>query len=331
MGFMTKSNKGKFLTTFPYMKGNLNNSRFTTLSCSIQSNKLKFGRSINIRHYSTVISKRSPELITEFVNKCGFECFYILVVRSNKHKLGESVNLSFSVNLPLNDPELIKNFSELFGSGVLAKRKDYFSFTVKDLASICGKVIPFFSKNILQEEKQLKAFNLLKQAADLMSRKAHTTIEGLNEIKNIKLLMHNVTSSQETRLVLYGSNLSSTVGSPRYTYNERASVKIPNNKRSIFIGILLSDAGLQRVNKGGGARLQFKQKYGQFEYLYSVFFQLSHYCSRGPFVTKAILHNKVHYALTFTTRSLNCITELYDIFYPNKKKIVPKNLYELLT
>lgn len=164
-----------------------------------------------------------------------------------------------------------------------------------------------------------------------MSRKAHSTIEGLNEIKNIKLLMHNRISSPETCLVLYGSNLSSTVGSPRYTYNERALVKIPINKRSIFVGIILSDATLQRLNKGGGARLQFKQKYGQFEYLYLVFFQLSHYCSRGPSVTKAILHNKVHYGLSFTTRSLNCITELYELFYINEKKIVPKNLYELLT
>jgi hypothetical protein len=164
-----------------------------------------------------------------------------------------------------------------------------------------------------------------------MSQKAHTTSEGLNEIKLIKLLMYNTVSSGETGLVLYGSNLSSTVGSPRYTYNERALIKIPLNKRSIFVGILLSDATLQRLNKGGGARLQFKQKYGQFEYLYFVFFQLSHYCSRGPSVTKAILHKKVHYGLSFTTRSLGCITELYELFYQDGKKIVPKNLYELLT
>jgi hypothetical protein len=166
------------------------------------------------------------------------------------------------------------------------------------------------------------------------TKKAHTTSEGLNEgasSKLIKLLMYNTVSSGETGLVLYGSNLSSTVGSPRYTYNERALIKIPLNKRSIFVGILISDATIQRLNKGGGARLQFKQKYGQFEYLYFVFFQLSHYCSRGPSVTKAILHKKVHYGLSFTTRSLGCITELYELFYQDGKKIVPKNLYELLT
>ena len=283
-----------------------------------------------IRQYNTAFSKVSPELITEFVNKYDSDCFSILVVQSKKHKLRESVNLSFSVNLPIYDPQLIKIFSELFDSGVIVKRKDYFNFTVKDFASISEKVIPFFSNDNLQG-KNFKAFNLWKQAADLMSRKVHSTREGLNEIKKIKLLMHNIISSEETRLVLFGSNLSSTVGSPRYTYNERALVKIPLNKRSIFVGIVLSDASLQRLNKGGGARLQFKQKYGQFEYFYFVFFQLSHYCSRGPSVTKAILHKKVHYGLSFTTRSLNCITELYELFYLEKKKIVPKNLYELLT
>lgn len=319
------------------MMGNLNNSSFNALSCLRDNNRLMAARLKFIRPYSTVLSKGGPYLITEFVNKYDYDCFYILVIHSKKHKLGESVNLSFTVNL--HDPELIKILSKFLAGGVIVKRKDYFNFTVKNLASISEKVIPFFSKYNLQGKK-LEAFNLWKQAADLMSRKAHTTTEGLNDIKKLKLLMHNRVISEETSLVLYGSNLSSTVGSPRYTYNERALVKIPFNKRSIFVGIILSDATLQRLDKGGGARLQFKQKYGQFEYFYLVFFQLSHYCSRGPYVTKTILHKKVHYGLGFTTRSLSCITELYKLFYlaPTSdmvtgegKKIVPKNLYELLT
>ncbi len=101
--------------------------------------------------------------------------------------------------------------------------------------------------------------------------------------------------------------------------------------RSVFIGIILSDAAIQKSNVVGDARLQFKQKYSQLEYLYSVFFELSHYCSQSPSVYTTILHKKKHYALSFTTRSLPCITELYDIFYPEGKKIIPNNIYELLT
>lgn len=131
-------------------------------------------------------------------------------------------------------------------------------------------------------------------------------------------------------LVLYGTNLSSTVGSPRYTAFDRNLIKIPSILRPLFIGIIISDAYIQQQYKGD-ARLQFKQTYRHFEYFYSVFFRLSHYCSKGPYVTKTTLHKKVHYGLGFTTRSLACITELYHLWYNGKQKIIPNNIYDLLT
>ena len=152
-----------------------------------------------------------------------------------------------------------------------------------------------------------------------MSKGVHTTIDGLNEIKLIKLLMSNINIKKELSLVLYGTNLSSTVGYLKFSYYERNFIQIPFNKRSIFIGILLSDASLQKINKEGDARLQFKQKYSQFEYLYSVFFQLCHYCSKGPSVNKVSIQKITFYALSFTTRSLPCITELYNLFYPEPR------------
>ena len=154
---MTKGNKVKFLTTFPYTMGNLNNSYFKNFSNIF---KIKPERVINIRRYSTVLYKTSPNSIAEFVNKYDSDCFSILVIRSNKHKLKESVYISFSVNLPFNDSLLIKNFIEFFSCGVLEKRKDYFNFSVKDFTSISTKVIPFFNKYNIQAEKQFKSFNL---------------------------------------------------------------------------------------------------------------------------------------------------------------------------
>jgi LAGLIDADG DNA endonuclease family len=131
-------------------------------------------------------------------------------------------------------------------------------------------------------------------------------------------------------LVVYGTNLSSTVGSPRFSASERNSIKIPNSLKSLFIGIILSDANISKPNKSD-ARLQFKQTYKHFEYFYSVFFRLSHYCSKGPYVTSTIVTKKIHYGLGFTTRTLACITELYDLFYVNNKKIIPSNLFDILT
>ena len=132
-------------------------------------------------------------------------------------------------------------------------------------------------------------------------------------------------------IVLYGSNFSSTVGSPRFNAIRRALIEIPISKISIFIGIIISDAVISKGVENG--RLQFKQKYTKIEYFYYVFFQLSHYCSKGPCIIKTIIHKKVHYSLCFTTRSLPCITELYNLFYDatQSKKIIPNNIFFLLT
>lgn len=131
-------------------------------------------------------------------------------------------------------------------------------------------------------------------------------------------------------LVPYGTIVGSTVGSPRFTKLERMAIKIPNNLLSVFIGIILSDANLSKSNKGD-ARLQFKQTIKHIDYFYFVFFKLSHYCSNVPNTTKTIVQNKEHIGISFTTRSLPCITELYNIFYKENKKIVPYELFDLMT
>ena len=140
----------------------------------------------------------------------------------------------------------------------------------------------------------------------------------------------NYSTFKSKAIVPYGTNLSSTVGFPRFTALDRKSLKIPNSLRSIFIGIIISDANLSKPNKGE-ARLVFKQTIKHIEYLYFVFFKLSHFCSKGPYTTKTLIHKKEHIGLAFTTRTLPCITELYNIFYMHGKKVVPSNLFNLLT
>jgi hypothetical protein len=137
------------------------------------------------------------------------------------------------------------------------------------------------------------------------------------------------------RVVLYGSNLASTVGSPKFSAIERALISIPSvkGKMGVFIGILIAGATLSKGSRGE-ARLQFKQKYREFEYFYSVFFQLSHYCRQGPRAINhgGIIPKKVHYSLRFTTISLPCITSLYSLFYDeNGRKVISNNLVFLLS
>ena len=321
------------------------------------------------RYYTTRPCQENPDWVSEVVNEYNSNCFYISIYKSNKLKLGQGVTFVFYISLL--DEKLIKRLQlALGGCGQILIINDSFIFRVQDSLSINEKIIPFFNKSgpCALLGIKLVAFECLKKVAYLKSERAHTTLEGLNRIKKIIRYIGLASLAESLRtphelceakclslatpselgatpcqqrtlafffarvgfsLVLYGSNLSSTVGFLRYTSIERALIKIPTNKMSVFIGIILSDASLQKGR--GDGRLQFKQKYNQFEYFYSVFFQLSHYCSKGPYVTKAILHKKVHYGLAFTTRSLPCITELYHLFYIEGKKIIPQNLFDLLT
>jgi hypothetical protein len=43
------------------------------------------------------------------------------------------------------------------------------------------------------------------------------------------------------------------------------------------------------------------------------------------------LNGNQYFALQFETRSLPCFTELLYLFYVNKVKVVPENIYEMLT
>ena len=58
---------------------------------------------------------------------------------------------------------------------------------------------------------------------------------------------------------------------------------------------------------------------------------LSHYCNSLPVYRERIRKGKEQCSLEFTTRSLPCFTELYHMFYPDKTKIIPNNIYDLLT
>ena len=132
------------------------------------------------RNYSTV---NYNSKIIELIN--NNDCFYILVFKSNKHKLGEGVSLSFVVNSP--DKFLLNELSKILGvsSANIVVRKTCYSFTVKDFKTITEKVIPFFEMYPLVGIKQNDFLDWCK-VAKLMSNKSHLTIEGLNLIRTIK-------------------------------------------------------------------------------------------------------------------------------------------------
>nr|YP_010608757.1 hypothetical protein PNX16_mgp014 [Drechslerella dactyloides]WAN89837.1 hypothetical protein [Drechslerella dactyloides] len=138
--------------------------------------------------------------------------------------------------------------------------------------------------------------------------------------------------SNSTSLVVWGINLTSSEGNGRISKQESNMVKLPYYQKNVIIGLLLSDGWLTFGNKRSNyARLGFKQSLAHSAYVWFVFNILSHYCNSGPHLTSSTRVGKTSYGLGIFTRSLSCFTELYSVFYPNGVKIIPEDIYNLLT
>jgi len=130
-------------------------------------------------------------------------------------------------------------------------------------------------------------------------------------------------------IVVWSSNLCSTVNYPKFTSIVRYMVNISPNLNSMLGGLLISDAWLE-ISKSGNTRFFFKQSINNSVLVLFVFNKLCHYCSSYPYITRTIIKSSNFYGLCLNTRSYPCLTEFYNMFYVNKIKIVPLNLYELI-
>jgi hypothetical protein len=109
-------------------------------------------------------------------------------------------------------------------------------------------------------------------------------------------------------------------------------VNVSFHLKPLIVGLIISDAWLQ-INKAGNTRLAFKQSIDKSEYLLYIFNKLNHFCSANPYITSTNIKGKegTFKGIAFSTRSLPCLSEYYQMFYVNKTKIVPLELYNLLT
>ena len=215
----------------------------------------------------------------------------------------------------------------LFGSlfMLLAIMNIYYNLGSTDLQLIS------LSEISLESQKWLW-LSLSFSKRDMTSRIIYKNKQTLNLLERFPRSNRNYLPNNNKckELVVFGSNLSSTVNYPPYTSIVRYMVKIPFNLEAILLGVLLSDGWLF-INKAGNTLLAFKQTINKLEYFFYVFNKLSHYCSANPRLTTTRINGKIFNGIVFATRSYPCFTEWYNIFYVNKKKIVPLNLYNMLT
>lgn len=109
----------------------------------------------------------------------------------------------------------------------------------------------------------------------------------------------------------------------------------PHNKDviSVLVGNLLGDGRGEK--RGKSSRFQIHISSRKMEYVSWVhgFFAERGYCSlEKPVVRKTIgRFNQIYYSVHFNLFSFKSLNYLYDLFYFDRKKVVPANIESLLT
>lgn len=130
-----------------------------------------------------------PYWVTGFVE--GEGCFACVIIKSKAYKTGYQVQLKFILTQHSRDIQLMKNLVNYFGCGTLTKdsRKPVVFLTITNFSDIIQKIIPFFNKYPLEGAKRLDFQDFCK-VAELMIKKAHLTVSGLEKIQRIKTGMN---------------------------------------------------------------------------------------------------------------------------------------------
>lgn len=191
------------------------------------------------------------------------------------------------------------------------------------------------NKTITYSLVECSIFNLFNLQANATGKfvrsyfnKTFTTTA--NNIFNIRQELNNKINLKSCKsLVVYFTNLGSTLGIKRYPNDIKNLIFLTPTAYSIIVGLILSDGYLEKSNLS--ARLVFKQSLVKCKYVLNVFMTLHHYSKSIPAFYKGIRNETITYAVGFKTRSLPCFNEIYDLFYKDKIKQIPDNIYDLLT
>ena len=101
---------------------------------------------------------------------------------------------------------------------------------------------------------------------------------------------------------------------PRLTNSDKTLLKLTPRVKSIIIGLILSDAWLQKRGHWN-SRIGFKQSINNFPYLWNIYNELGYLCSGLPMAAKTVTRGKIFHSVFLQTRRLTCLNEIFNLFY----------------
>ena len=155
----------------------LNKSIFSSLSCYT---KLRLYSTLALVQYQ---NKLHPWFVTGFTDAEG--CFMIIVLKNPKSKIGWTVQGTFKISLHKKDLVTLELLQKFFGVGAITKHgEDSIQYRVTSLQDLI-KIINHFNEYPLLSKKRVD-FILFKEVIEIISRKEHLTIQGIQKIINLK-------------------------------------------------------------------------------------------------------------------------------------------------
>lgn len=136
-------------------------------------------------------------------------------------------------------------------------------------------------------------------------------------------ILNSIKPDTECRaLVEYGGTLGSTIG---YKLNTLIlnNIYLTPEMTGILVGLILGDASIRRPGKKGQPQIQFNQGFVHLEYILYVSLLLSPLCTHFPALRQ---QRDGSFYLQLTSRCLNCLNPLYDLFIVNGVKTIPATI-----
>jgi hypothetical protein len=123
---------------------------------------------------------------------------------------------------------------------------------------------------------------------------------------------------------------SSMIRKSRISNQERNMLKLTPRARSIIIGLIVSDGWMDKRGHWN-PRFGFKQSFKNFPYIWHLYNELAYLCSGNIYLGKNKMRGKILYNLSFQSRQLKSLNEVYNMFYlDSRTKIIKPELFEYL-